>query len=247
MFVKRIRLIISMMLIIGFVVSCSPTKPQESVEISEEDISMAMTVVAETQAAHATNTPLPSPTSHPPTETPVPPTEIPLPSPDQKWARNYVGWGESGGVTIEIARVLVGYKSSIPNDWDALNEYIDGWSEIDVVGELVFKITNNTDSTVTLYPDQGSVQIGGEQIELTEYMFTSTFGDDVGGDIFPGVTKIGGIWFGIKRSVPSEITQIIFRASAPHNSDTYDDLGPDYEIILDVSEHVWEEMPDELK
>lgn len=247
MFTKRIWLKIYLILIVGFTISCGQVKPQESLEVSDEDIAIAMTVVAETQAVHATNTPLPSPTISPPTETPVPPTETLLPSPDQIWARNYIGWADSGGVTIEIARVLVGYKSSIPNDWDELNEYMDGWSEIDVVGELVFKVTNNTDSTVTIFPDQGSVQIGGEQIELADFMFFTTFGDNVGGDIFPGVTKIGGMWFGIRRSIPSEITQIVYRGSGPFNTDTFDDLGPDYEIVLDVSEHVWEEMPDELK
>jgi hypothetical protein len=169
-------------------------------------------------------------------------------SPDDKWARNYVGSFDSGGVIVEIARVLVGYKRTMPDqDWDMFNEWIEGWADTEVVGELIFKVTNNSDVTASIHPDQGTVQIGGEQIELDEYMFYTEFGDEVGGDIFPGVTKIGGIWFGIKRSVPGEITQIIFRCMGPWDADTWDDLGPDIEIVMDVSTHVWEEVPDELK
>ena len=165
------------------------------------------------------------------------------------WSKNYVGHFDSGGVVIEIARVLVGYKTALPDwQWHELDDYIEGWADIEVVGELIQKVTNNTDKTVSVYPDQGSVQIGGEQIELSgDYMLYTTFGEDVGGEIFPGVTKIDGIWFGIRRSRPPEITEIVFRCDAPYDTDSFENLGPDYVIVMDVSTHVWEEIPDDLR
>ncbi len=195
-----------------------------------------------------TNAPLPSSTPKPPTNTPEP---ILPPSVEDVWAINYAGWGDSGGVKIEIARVLIGYKDAVEEitgkDFSELDDYMDGWSEIDVVGELIFKVTNDTDVTADVYPDQGTVQIGSEQIELSEYLYFATVGEDVGGEIYPGVTKVGGMWFGIKRTTPGEVTEIIYRASAAWGTDTYDDLGPDYEIVIPVENPGWQDLPDELK
>lgn len=198
-----------------------------------------------TSAPQATNTPIPSPTPIPPTETPQPTQAA---DPSQRWAKNYVGAMESGGVTIEIVRVVVGYKSAIPDQpWSELNDLVQGWEDIEVVGELIFRVSNNTDETVSVYPDQGSVQIGNEQIELSDYMMFGSFGDDVGGDIHPGVTKIGGLWFGIRRSTPEEVDSMIYRASAPYSSESFSDLGPAYEIEMEFPSHPDEEIPEELQ
>ena len=221
------------------------------------DANAVNTAIVETQAAQqpsstpqnvapSTNTPRPSPTPLPPTGTPVPTEHF---STDDLWAKNYVGSMESGGVVVEIARVLVGYKSAMP-DWgfEDFNDYIQGWANVDVVGELVFKITNNTNVTMSIFPDQGTVQIGSEQIDLSDYMFGTTFGDAIGGEIYPGVTKIGGMWFGIRRSTPSEVTQLIYRCSAPRKSDDFrDQVGPAIVLTIDVPVHAWEDMPAELR
>lgn len=107
----------------------------------------------------------------------------------------------------------------------------------DVVGELVFKITNNSDTNVVLCPiNDGTVQIGPEMIELCEFAW-ATFGHDLDGDLFPGVTKIGGVYFAIKGSAPAEFTEIVYRTDAPHDDDSYRAVGPDFAIVLDVSEH----------
>lgn len=230
------------------------------------DVEAGMTAIAQTETAEGggevaeteteenmpTNTPTTRPTNTPlPTATPQPPTNTPeptqTPSPNQVWAINYAGGQDSGGVKIEIARIVIGYKDAIDQNFEELNDYLDGWEDIDVVGELIFKVTNNTEESVDVYPDQGTVQIGGEQINLDEYMMWATFGEDVGGEIYPGVTKIGGMWFGIKRSTPEEINEVIFRASAPSTTEDWTNLGPDYEIVIDTTEKRWEEVPDELK
>nr|MBN1228850.1 hypothetical protein [Anaerolineae bacterium] len=229
---------------------CGPATPEPgAIETAifltqqAEEGADAVDVISEEQA---TNTPYPSATPQPPTETPSPSPE-PVASAEDHWAKNYVGTYDNGDIVLEIARIVVGYKDAIGDqDWDVLNDYIEGWADVEVVGELVFKVTNNSEKTVSLYPDQGTVQIGSEQIPLDEFMFYTTFGDDVGGEIFPGVTKIGGMWFAIERSAPDEITQIIYRASAPFDEETFNNIGPDIEIVIDISEYVFEELPEEL-
>lgn len=229
-------------------ISCGQATPDPDVintAIAQTQLASTDQESGETQMPPPTNTPQPSPTPLPPTSTPEPTVQA---SVEELWSKNYVGVAESGGLIIEIARVLVGYKWAIPGlSWEDLNDSIQGWAETEVVGELIFKVTNNTDRTVSVYPDQGTVQVGSEQIDLTNFMFYTTFGDNVGGDIYPGVTKIGGIWFGIRRSSPEEITQIIYRASPPFDSDSFANIGPGIEIVIDVPIHVWEEIPEELK
>ena len=252
-----IRRLVSIGLTFGIwlIAACAQPTPVESPSsghLSEDDVG---TIVAETLAAEdsaaqepiATNTPLPSPTPLPPTEAPTQASQIAEFSTDEKWARNYLGGADSGGVIIEVVRIVIGYKSAITDQpFDELNDYVEGWADIDVVGEILFKVTNNSDKTASVYPDQGTLQIGSEQIELFENALFMSVGEDTSGDIFPGVTKIGGLWFGIKRSTPPEVTQMIFRSGGPNDAD-FNDMGPDYEIVLDVSEHVWEDIPDELK
>jgi hypothetical protein len=226
------------------IVSCSAPKeapPTADMNaIFTEAAATAWGVVTETARA---NIPTVAPTEI------LQPTQAAPISTEREWAKNYLGGQESGGVIIEVARVYVGYKSDILQnmpDMAKYDKYVSGWADLEVLGELVFKITNNSGVNVNLYLNQGSVQMRDEQISLLDYAITG-FGDDLGGEIYPGVTKIGGLWFGIKRSIPTEITQIIFRANGPSSTTALERLGPDYEIVMDVSQHVWEEYPDELK
>jgi hypothetical protein len=175
------------------------------------------------------------------TLTPLPPTPTSQPQEGlDVIARNYVASQDSGGVVIQIGRALIARKSVIDQEFTRTEQFRDK----DVLGMLIFVITNNTSSTVRIYPGQGTVQVGAEQIELLEYSFGGGMGDSLGGDIFPGVTKIGGYWFGIARSELEEVTEMIFRARGPYSDSSR--LGPDYEIRIDLSERVFEPLPIEL-
>lgn len=165
----------------------------------------------------------------------------------EKIALNFVGEQDSGGVTVEIGRVLIGDKALL--EYDIGNTFSgDIFADKDVVGEVIFVITNNSDQTVNLYPLQGSAQIGSEQIDFLDYAFADVhFGEDIDGELFPGVQKIGGLWFGVKRYSLDEINQITFRITAPTSSDSYQRLGEDYEITVDLSNRTFEPLPEELK
>lgn len=201
---------------------------------------------SETAGTVALDLPIPLPTTAPPTQAPVPTLDSGETSPDQLWARNYVGSVDSGGVVIEVARVLFGYKSEIPHiDWDQYDDSIEGWANDEVVGEILFKIWNNSGKTVSIFPGAGTVQIGSEQIELLDYAAYLDVGN-VGGQIFPGVTKTGGYWFSLNRSTPAQVTDIVFRTRSAFD-ENYNSIGPDYEIYLNIIDHYFEEIPDELK
>lgn len=178
------------------------------------------------------------------TATPIPtPTTPPIENNPNVFALNNLTEVENGGLTVKIERVLIANKADLPNP----SQFDDSLFASDTVGEIILSVTNNTQETIRVYPDQGSIQVNSEQIELLDYIFADgDFGDDLGGEIFAGVTKVGGFWFSIARSTPPEITQIIFRFDGPF-SDDLDRLGSDFEIVIDLTNHIFQPLPDELK
>lgn len=183
------------------------------------------------------------------TNTPIS-TQLPAsaesPPPDKQFALNYLGSQDRGGVVVEIARVLVGDKVAVGNDINNSFDYCEAFKSTTVVVEIVFRVTNNTDQVISIYPDQGTVVIGNEQINLIDFLFCGQFGDDFSGDIFPGVTAIGGMWLGIKRSSVADVNSMIISFSGPSDQN-YNSLGPDYYFELDISNHIFEELPAELQ
>lgn len=176
----------------------------------------------------------------------LPPTAEPSPLPQavgDHFGWNYLGSQDSGGLVVEIVRLVIADKTSVPElDFSLITTFDDK----PVVGEIVFRVINNTQQTLSVYPDQGTVIVGGEQIPLTEYMMMATFGDSIGGDIFPGVTKIGGIWFGVKRTPVAEIQNITIAFGGPVNAD-FSSIGTDYNFVFDLSNRQDQPIPDELK
>lgn len=243
-----------LLVIVGILLaSCAPAAPSAD---------MVQTAIAETQAAlptathtstavpaTATHTNTPVPTNTPrPTNTPAPtstPTVTPLAAvdPTRAIAKNYVVSYESNGVVVEIVRVLIAEKSAVPQDFSSMDEKFD---DKDTVLEIIYRITNNTEGNIRVYADQALLAVDGEQIDMSDYMYLASFGDDVGGEFLPGVTAIGGMWVGVERSAWNEVTKIIVNINAPYDDD-YDDLGPDIVFTIDVVDWTFEPLPEELE
>ena len=228
-------------LIVATIACQSAATPIPPAAVSLEDqVQTAAAGIALTQAAAA---PVEQPTQILiPTNTAIPaiPTTAPI---GEHYAWNNVGSQDSGGVVIEIARFVLADKSAIPDmDFSLVSSFDDK----PIVAEIIFKVTNTTQQTLSVYPDQGTVVVGGEQIDLTEYMMLATFGDSVGGEIFPGVTKIGGIWFGIKRSTLPEIQNVIITFGGPSDSN-FSSIGSDYSFTIDLTNRQDQPLPEELK
>lgn len=240
---KRLALISALLL-----AACAPSADAVATAIAQTQAAATATQEAmptdtppPSPTARPTNTPLPSPTPRPPTPTPTP---TQAPSVDELWAINYLGGQDSGGVVIEVVRLLVGYKQHTNIDWAEVERFNEDFRGTDVVGEIIVKVTNNSDRTAKVYPlIDGTIQLGTEFIEL---FGVSYYGPDPDGDIPPGAVKYGVIWFPIRFNTPDTITQAIYRVGHPVD-ENYNRMGPDYEIVMDVSEHRWEDLPDEIK
>jgi hypothetical protein len=218
--------------------ACSGTVPvQPTVDVGAVQTSVFQTTVA-TVMAQASATAAPAATAVPSaTATPA------LTGSDFAW--NYIASQESGGLKVDIARFALADKSALDIDFTgggAMNAYDDR----PVVAEIIFKITNPTQQIISVYPDQGTVIAGGEQIDLMDFALVGNFGDDFSGDIYPGVTVIGGIWLGFKRTPVDQIQSLTIAFDAPSDQN-YNRLGPAFNIVLDLTNRQFQPMPDELK
>lgn len=218
----------------------SPATPQ--VEISQSDLlSTALAGVQQTQTVMAINA-ITEVTATPFfTDTPLPPTERAQTGNEYSW--NYLSSIDSGGVVITIGRVVVANKKYLPIDFSDAVIYDDK----PVLAEIIFVIENKTSGIVSVYPNQGKVLVGSEQIEM--FPFAMDGGDIEGvynGDVLPGAKLIGGLWVGFQRTSLEEINSMTIFISAPHNPN-YETLGPDYNFNLDLSQKQFVEYPEELR
>lgn len=223
--------------------SCSPSAvvPTIPVEVIQQTaIAKAFVALTQTQLAlnpvtiqEPTSTPLPTPTT--------PPTETAGPLKDYSW--NYLGSQDSGGVVITIGRVVVGEKTAIPVDFSLADIFDDR----PVVAEIIFVIENKTAGMISVYPDQGKVMVGSEQIEIQKFMSAGySIGDNqYSGDVLPGAKLIGGLWIGFQRTPLDQINSMTIFINAPYNQN-YDTLGPDYTFNLDLSQKQFVEYPNEF-
>jgi hypothetical protein len=180
------------------------------------------------------------------TATPPPPTATPEQQDKQAVAKNYVAVQDSGGVEIELVRVLFGDKAWLEEEMDA--SFADCSSEfenVDTVGEFILRVTNNTDEVITIYPDQGDVVIEDVQTSLDEYWCALGNLEDISGDLQPGVMRVGGFWFGVRRKQWDKIGEMIYLVDAPFDAD-WDDLGEDYRFEIDMSDAGFEPIPEDL-
>ncbi len=157
-------------------------------------------------------------------------------------AWNYLASQESGGITVDIARVVFANKKDINQDFIIISAFDD----TPVIGEIIFKVKNNSQQVLNVNPDQGTVVVATEQIPLKEWMTLATFGESVGGDISPGMTKIGGLWFGLKNTPLEDIQNMTISFSGP-STESNDRTGPDFNFALDLSNRQNQEVPEELK
>jgi hypothetical protein len=176
------------------------------------------------------------------------------------WARNYLGATESAGVRLEVVRVLVGDTPTIEGlmrgsggSWEEFIAFAwdeAAWANADGAVEIMVRLTNGSDSPVDLAFICGgsNVQIGSFQAELfdvgIEIGGTQSFCDDT---LWPGASAISGVWVPLNNLTPDEVTSIILRVAPPTEAEGYAELGPWFIIEIDVSDHRWEEMPEELR
>jgi len=158
------------------------------------------------------------------------------------YAWNYPAVIDSAGVVIQIGRILIAEQGAFDDELFEAPYFQDK----PVISELIFVVKNNSAQSMNVYPDQGHVVVEGEQINLFDLTLLGTGGDSLGGEILPGVTKIGRLWFGLRRTALDDIKSMVIVIPGPHDN-YFNTFGGDYRFQLDLSEHKSEPIPDELK
>lgn len=210
------------------------TREVEVTRIVETEVEKIITRPVEvTRIVVATATPEPTPKA-----TPVP-SEVDT---SYLWAVNYLGIGESAGVTIELGRVLFTYKDNpmFDSDWT----WGDDFNNVDMVGEFIIKVTNNSNNAVIVNGSyEGVIQLNDEQINLgnLDYRY-----DDLDEDIFPGATIIEVIWFPIRRTNIEDISTVSYHSGEVRDAATYREIGSRVSVSADIPEHIWEPLPEDL-
>jgi hypothetical protein len=184
--------------------------------------------------------------------TPTPrPTSTPTPEPargdELAFAANYVATQTQGGLEIQLVRVLCMDSSHFRDVLDISNtEFSEDYGDVPTMCEFILEVSNTADSQRTIYPDQGTVIIGDEQIELKPFDMWSIEGlEDVSGDLYPGVRRVGGFWFGINRSTWDQITSITYVIDSPVDED-WDRQGEDFRFEIDTAGWGFEPYPEDL-
>jgi hypothetical protein len=184
--------------------------------------------------------------------TPTPePTNTPTPEPAQgdvlAIAANYVETQVQGGLEIQLVRVLCMDSEYFRNLQDmSVAEYSETYGDTPTMCEFVLEINNTADGQRTIYPDQGTVIIGDEQVELNPFDIEGIKGlEDVSGDLYPGVRRVGGFWFGINRSTWDQITNITYVIDAPVDED-WNRQGEDFRFEIDTTGWGFEPFPEDL-
>jgi len=214
-------------------ISCS--QGASTPQISQEDkLNTAVASIIQTQTAvAATLSPIQIPLS-----------ETPEQSTTKEFAWNYLATQDIGGIEITIGRVVIGERIYIPLDFSNIPILNDR----PVLVEIIFIIENKTTNTASVYPDQGTTRIGGEQTELQDYAISggNLEGGVYSGDVLPGTKLIGGLWFGLDKTALTEINSMTVFIAAPLDQN-FNTLGPDYIFNLDLSLKQFSELPQELK
>lgn len=158
------------------------------------------------------------------------------------YAWNYPQALDANGLTVQVGRVLLA-KPGTFDDKFFKDPY---FQDKKVLVELIFVVQNNSGGTRSVYPMQGLVKVNGEQVNLWDASLNGHYGESTDGEILAGVTKIGGLWFGLRRSELEDVKNMDVIISAPFDVNSAV-AGGEYHFKLDLSDPKHDEMPDELK
>lgn len=121
---------------------------------------------------------------------------------------------ELGGIVLRVTAVT--FKDIAGSEWADLSS---AWEGIKTVGLIEWELENTTDKKLRIFPNQGTVIVGTEQIDLTSFFIWEK--GDIGGDIYPGIKKNSIQPFGIKRTPWQEVTELRIIIDTPFASETH--------------------------
>ena len=180
------------------------------------------------------------------------PTTAPPPQPGRALRKNITLTQDSGSLVIELRRVVVADKTYMEDQLgtkfaDATLEP-EAFEAADLVGEFILILHNNSNQTLSIYPDQSTVLVQGpngtRQIDLAWAPFGLAGMDSVGGDIYAGVTKIGGFWYPLAAGMTlDDVQTITLRFDGPSDEE-FETVGPEYVFDVDLTDRPNDELTD---
>ena len=176
------------------------------------------------------------------TNSPVsPPTEIPNVDTSQIIAKNFLASQNNGGVIVDIVRLVLGNR-------DAMEEYsginfaqYPNFDNSNVIVETTFRVTNTTENKIMVdVIVDGTQVVNGEQVNFMDF-FLSTFGFfNMGIEIQPKSTVIGGIWTSLESTPFDEINKVTIGVGGPVELPKLTSLGGDYNFEIEVENWTYE-------
>lgn len=143
-------------------------------------------------------------------------------------SRTIVGQVESINETQETGPFEMTLLHAQLSQFQPAPDYVDIFGGEDLV-LITFQVevTNNSEETNTIYPDQGvAVTDTGEQVNAEVFL-----SDQVGGDFFGEVTKSGDVFF-LYEGDAEEVSSVRFIIDAPHD-ESFESIGEGIEFTVD--------------
>lgn len=176
---------------------------------------------------------------------------------DYKIAKNYLGAQSSGGVEIEILRLMCQpIEVHAAESGMSIRSFVIVFSDTRTTCLMVLGISNNADAVREVYPDDG---IPGEvDPSEGEAWFETTSGEIVNsssfasapkvefkrGDISPDTQLIAAYW--VETHIEwDRITKLSYTAGAPLD-ENQNSVGDGYQFEIDLTGWDYAPLPDEL-
>jgi hypothetical protein len=166
-------------------------------------------------------------------------------------ARNYLGKMESNGVKVELVRAIIGNSEALKAKFPDIAEDFDTepFNKVNVLMELMFRITNNTDIILGFDTEAGGFSfINEEQINLDDYLLPYAIGN-TDGRIFPGKFVKGGYWLPVSSLEDVSQARSIGLGLSPLYNQEDEAVTEAFLITAEVDPSTWgfEELPEEFK
>lgn len=253
---RYVLLLLALFALASLMASCSPNRVEvEVTRIVENDVEVTriietevevtrvvevpveVTVVSEVEVTRVVEVVIEPTATAKPEEDEVDPSDL--------FAENYLATVEQDGITVELARVLIGNKETLAGFGIDITEF-DLVANDTYMGEVVWRITNNTDEAIRWQYDDIDARVNGRQIDLYDWLFQIYFGEQPTDEIYPGSTIVGGVWFGLGETAPDDIETVSLILGRAINAD-FDYVSQPIIVDAELSEpHEWIPIPDEL-
>ncbi|MDQ0206250.1 hypothetical protein [Alkalicoccobacillus murimartini] len=131
---------------------------------------------------------------------------------------------ETGSMTLTLPQVTVSEVVEWPSEIAEFYEF-----EPTGIIQIDMELSNASEETILFYADQATITTStGEQLEAD---FLAS--DHIDGDFIGAVNKSGSVRYMLKNSDPNEIEWVRVLIDAPHDEESFDNVGEKVDVQID--------------